>query len=390
MTLYLDCNASNPIDPRVRAEIVRCFEECYGNAGSPHEFGERAKQVVHEARDRIAAVVGVRRHEVIFTSGATESNNLALLGLAAHGAATGKRHIVSTRIEHKAVLEPLDVLRRAGFEITLIAPQPGGAVASGDVLQAVRPDTLVVSVMQVNNETGVCQPIAEIAAGLPEPGLHFTPLFHVDAAQGFGKQIEPLRHPRIDLISVSGHKIHGPQGVGALVTRRRDGQMPPLAPLLHGGGQELGLRPGTLPVPLIVGMGLAARLALEEAESRAAACRRLRERILARLAPLSAAVHGDPHLTLPHVLNVSFPGFDADQVIETLRGVAAVSDGAACTSVCATASHVLAAMGVRTPELDGAVRLSWSHMTLPEQLDSALDQLTCRLSRMRGSKGQAQ
>jgi cysteine desulfurase len=361
----------------VRAEIVRCFDECYGNAGSPHEFGERAKQAVHEARDQIAAVVGARRHEVIFTSGATESNNLALLGLAAHGKATGRRHIVSTQIEHKAVLEPLGVLRRDGFEVTLVPPGPGGAVAAGDVLAAVRPDTLVVSVMHVNNETGVCQPIAEIAAGLPESG----PLLHVDAAQGFGKQIEPLRHSRIDLISVSGHKIHGPQGIGALVARRRAGELPPLAPLLHGGGQEMGLRPGTLPVPLIAGLGLAARLALEESDSRAAACRRLRERLLASLAPLTVAVHGDPLLTLPHVLNVSFPGFDADQMIEMLHGVAAVSDGAACTSVCASASHVLAAMGVRSPELDGAVRLSWSHLTPPQQFDSCLLEIARRLEK---------
>lgn len=383
MTLYLDCNASNPIDPRVRAEIVRCFEECYGNAGSPHEYGERAKQAVHEARDRIAAVVGVRRHEVIFTSGATESNNLALLGLAAHGKATGRRHFVSTQIEHKAVLEPLAVLRSDGFEVTLVPPRSSGAVVADEVLAAVRPDTLLVSVMHANNETGVCQPIASIADGLPQPG----PLFHVDAAQGFGKEIEPLRHPRIDLISVSGHKIHGPQGIGALITRRREGQLPPLAPLLHGGGQEMGLRPGTLPVPLIVGMGLAARLALEESEARAVACRRLRQRLLACLAPLSVSVHGDPLLTLPHVVNLSFPGFDADQVIETLHGVAAVSDGAACTSVCASASHVLAAMGVRSPELDGAVRLSWSHLTPLEQFEACLLEIACRLDNSHPHRG---
>lgn len=376
MTLYLDCNASTPIDARVLKEVTRCLEHDYGNAGSPHEFGERAKRIVHQARGQIAAVVDARRHEVIFTSGATESNNLALLGLAAYGETNGKRHIVSTRIEHKAVLEPLEVLRRRGFEVTLIAPSPGGSVAADDVLRAIRDDTLLVSVMHVNNETGACQPILEIAEGLRDTNT----LFHTDAAQGFGKQIEPLRHPRIDLISISGHKIHAPQGIGALVARRRDAQLPPLTPLLYGGGQEFGLRPGTLPVPLIVGLGTAAELASHEVLAREDHCRRVREQILERITPLGPFVHGDRQFTLPHVLNVSFPGFDADQVIEALRGVAAVSDGSACTSVCATASHVLAAMGVRSPILDGAVRLSWSYMTPIERLEPALDELVRRMS----------
>ena len=377
MTLYLDCNASTPIDPRVLAEMIRCFQQDYGNAGSPHEYGQRAKRAVHQARDRIAAVVAARRHEVIFTSGATESNNLALLGLAAYGEKTRRRHLISTQIEHRAVLEPLAVLLRRGFEVTLIAPQSSGAVNADEVLSAVRDDTLLVSVMQVNNETGVCQPIAEITEGLQRSDT----LFHVDAAQGFGKQLEPLRHQRIDLISVSGHKIHGPQGIGALVTRRRHGLLPAIEPLLFGGGQEMELRPGTLPVPLIVGLGMAAEFAASEHAARAADCQRLKEQLLHRIMPLSPAIHGDPQLSLPHTLNVSFPGFDADQVIQALWRVAAVSDGSACTSVCATASHVLAAMGVAPPALDGAVRFSWSHLTPPEQFITSADELVRRLNR---------
>lgn len=375
MTLYLDANASTPLEPRVRAAVIDAFDRLTGNAGSPHGFGERAKAAVHQARDRIAGVVGAKRHEVIFTSGATESNNLALLGLAEHGLATGRRHLISTQIEHKAVLEPLAALRRRGFDVTLIRPQANGAVAAADILAAVRDDTLLVSVMQVNNETGVAQPIAEIAAGLADRETYL----HVDAAQGFGKQLPSLRQPRIDLISVSGHKIHGPQGIGALIVRRRAHQLPPLTPLIHGGGQELGLRSGTLPVPLIVGFGLAAHLAAEEADARADLCQALREMLLAALAPCRPVIHGDPALTLPHVVNLSFPGYDADEVLELLRDVAAVSDGAACTSVCATASHVLAAMGVRGPELDGAVRLSWSHLTPPAELAAAAEQIAKRL-----------
>lgn len=375
MSLYLDCNATTPIEPRVLQAMIACYQQNYGNAGSPHEHGQRAKQAVHAARDKIAAVVAARRHEVIFTSGATESNNLALLGLAAQGEKTGRRHIVSTQIEHSAVLEPLAVLRRRGFEVTLVKPQPSGAVAAEDVLKAMRADTLLVSVMQVNNETGVCQPIAEIAEGLTSAEC----LLHVDAAQGFGKVSEPLRHPRIDLISISGHKIHGPQGVGALVTRRRQAELPPLVPLQFGGGQELALRPGTLPVPLIVGFGLAAELAESERDVRAAANRYLKEKLLAKLQVLSPSLHGAAELTLPHTLNVSFPGFDADQVIQALWKVAAISDGSACTSVCATASHVLAAMDVGQPALDGAVRISWSHLTPKKEFDRAIDELARRL-----------
>jgi cysteine desulfurase len=375
MTLYLDCNATTPLDPRVREEVVRCFREEYGNAGSPHEYGLRARHLVHAARDRIAKVVGARRHEVVFTSGATESNNLALLGLAEFGRAGGRRHVVSTQIEHKAVLEPLGVLRRQGFEVTLVPPGRDGRVPAGAVLDALRPDTLLVSVMHVNNETGVIQPVGEIAEGLAG-----TPVFfHVDAAQGFGKDLAPLGHPRIDLISVSSHKIHGPVGVGALVARRRRGELPPLTPLVHGGGQEWGLRPGTLPVALISGFGLAAELAAAENVQRLSSCCRIREQLLPGLSPLRPALHGDLSLAVPNVLCLSFPSLDAEEVVQQLEGVAAVSTGSACTSVCATASHVLSAMRVSAQDLDGAVRFSWSHLTDEGALTTALPRIRQRL-----------
>jgi len=232
----------------VQAELRRYSEVDFGNAGSrTHAYGQTARQAVERARAHIARVAGVRRNEVIFTSGATESNNLALLGLESHGRAGRRMHVVSTKIEHHAVLEPLRVLRSRGFDLTLVDPEPGGWVDADRVAAAVRSDTLFVSVMQVNNETGVQQPIAEIADRLAE-----SPVFlHVDAAQGFGKELAALSHRRVDLISASGHKLCGPKGAGALVVRRRDGQRLPLTPLLHGGGQELGLRPGTLPVALI-------------------------------------------------------------------------------------------------------------------------------------------
>jgi cysteine desulfurase len=264
---------------------------------------------------------------------------------------------VSTAVEHKAVLGPLARLARRGFDVELVAPGPGGAVDAGDVLRRVRPDTLAVSVMHANNETGSVQPVAEIAAGLGASEAYL----HVDAAQTFGKVSDALSDPRVDLISASAHKVFGPKGVGALVARRRGWTRPPLEPLLVGGGQERGLRPGTLPVPLVAGFGLAADLAVAERDVRAKECLRLRQDVLAGLAAAGAVVNGDPESSLPHVLNVSFPGADSEAVMLAWRDLVAVSNGSACTSASYEPSHVLAAMGLPEARVRGAVRLSWWH-----------------------------
>ena len=339
----------------------------FGNAGSrTHGYGHTARQAVERARAHVARVADVRRNEVVFTSGATESNNLALLGLEPFGRAEGRPHLVSTKIEHHAVLEPLRVLASRGFELTLVDPEPGGWVDADRVAAAVRPDTLLVSVMQVNNETGIQQPIAETADRL----VNSQAYLHVDAAQGFGKALAALRHPRIDLISVSGHKICGPKGTGALVARHRDGARPPLTPLLHGGGQELGLRPGTLPVALIAAFGKAAELAVDEHDARLATVTAFQQRLLAGLAPLAPRVHGDPERRLPYIVNLSIPGWDKEALIEAWAGLAAISDGAACTSQSYTCSHVLAAMDLSPEEEDGAVRLSWCHLSEMPDLEA--------------------
>ncbi|HWE01486.1 MAG TPA: aminotransferase class V-fold PLP-dependent enzyme [Tepidisphaeraceae bacterium] len=358
--LYLDCAATTPLDPRVREEVMRFLGEEFGNSGSrTHDYGVRARRAVEQARDRIAAVVMAGRGDIVFTSGATESNNLALLGLAEHGRTTGRTHLVSTLIEHPAVLEPLRWLSERGFSLTLVAPGPGGRVDAHAVHAAVRNDTLLVSVMQANNETGVLQPIDQIADSLADHPAYF----HVDAAQAFGRDLAPLQNPRVDLVAVSGHKIYAPKGVGALLTRRRNGQRPPLTPLMHGGGQERGLRPGTLPVHLIAGFGFAAALAADEMQERTRKCLAFRERLLAALGPLSPVLNGDQRHVLPHIINLSFPGLDSEDVMAALAELVAISNGSACTSQSLTCSHVLSAMGLGTNVMEGALRWSWSHMT---------------------------
>jgi len=360
MAVYLDCNATTPVDPEVEREFLHFIHDEFGNAGSrTHEYGVRAKQAVQRARDQLAAVVKCQREEVIFTSGATESNNLALLGLREHGEKTGRKHIVTTAIEHKAVLEPVEHLAELGFTVTLLKPEADGAVMATAVARALRPDTLLVSVMHVNNETGVIQPIDEIAKVLAK----HEAFFHVDAAQGFGKRIADLQNSRIDLISISGHKIYAPKGIGALVMRRRGYECPPLTPLAFGGGQERGLRPGTLPVALIVAIGKAAELALRDGEKRAARCAAIRQEALATFAKIGGVPTGDPAKSVASTLNIAFPGLDSEAVMLALKEVVAISNGSACTSQNYTVSHVLTAMGLSEDHVKGAVRFSWCHLT---------------------------
>lgn len=354
--IYLDCAATAPLDPLVRARMLPYFADEFGNAGSrTHAWGQRARAAVERARDQIAVVAGVSRGDVIFTSGATESNNLAILGIAA--ASTG--HVVTTAIEHHAVLGPIAELERRGVEVTRVLPDRDGIVSAERVVAARRDDTRLVTMMHVNNETGGIQPIAEVAAALEGTNVYM----HVDAAQSFGREIDALRHPRIDLISASAHKVGGPQGIGALVTRRRDGVRPPLRPLLHGGGQERGLRPGTMPVALAVGFGVAAERALAEGAERRARCEQFRASLLAGLAPLDPVVNGDARRSVPYIINVAFPGVVSEVVIDAWKDLAAISNGAACTSQQYTCSHVLSAMDVPAWRSDGAVRLSWCAST---------------------------
>jgi cysteine desulfurase len=356
---YLDCNATTPIEPAVLdAMLFYCREE-YGNAGSrTHRHGSAPARALRTAREQIAAVVDASWEEVIFTSGATESDNIAILGLAETAVAQGRRHIISTQIEHKAVLEPVEVLRQRGFDITLLSVDSRGRVELAELEQALRPETVLVSVMHVNNETGTVQPIEEIAnllAGHPAA-------LHTDAAQSFGKELETLPHPRIDLISISGHKIYAPKGVGALVVRTGS-RTRGLKPLMHGGGQERGLRPGTVPVHLAAALGVAAKLAQEHHDSRTTACIEFRENLMSALAPLNPLLNGDPNHTLPNVVNLSFGDIDSEAVMIALKDIVSISNGSACTASSYSPSHVLTAMNLPAARIAAATRWSWSHLT---------------------------
>lgn len=358
--IYLDCNATTPLAPEVRDLVIHYLTEEYGNAGSrTHEFGQRAQQAVEKARKQVAAVVQADSTEVIFTSGATESNNIAILGLEKHANETGKKHIISTAIEHKAVIEPLQALEKKGFEIDFIKPDTSGRILGEEVKMRLRDDTLLVSVMHINNETGVIQPILEIADILAD----HSAFLHVDAAQGFGKEIPALQNLRIDSIAISGHKIYAPKGVGALIARRRGYKRMPLQPLMFGGGQERGLRPGTLPVHLVAGLGLAAELALQQHKKRNLDCQLFRQKMLDFLIPLNPVINGDFEYTLPNVINLSFAGIDSEALMLALKDEIAISNGSACTSHSYQPSHVLEAMCLDKSIIESAIRISWCHLS---------------------------
>jgi cysteine desulfurase len=358
--LYLDYNATTPLDPSVFEAMRPFYVEGAANAGSrTHVFGQRARDAVERARSQVASLLSARPEEIVFTSGATESNNAVLLGLIRHGLETHRRHVLATSVEHKSVLEPLDRLSHAGFEIELLPVTSGGYVEPDAVRKHMRADTLLVTMMHANNETGVLQPIAQVAEFL----CGSRTLFHIDAAQTFGKEVETLARVRCDFLSLSGHKIYAPQGVGALYACRRGASRLPLEPLLLGGGQERGLRPGTLPVALIVGLGAAADLAARAYQEREAQARELKNRFLDALSAVDHRINGSPERSQSHVLNVSFPGVDGEALMLALRAEFAFSNGAACTSALYTTSHVLRAMGLPEERIISAVRFSWGQET---------------------------
>jgi cysteine desulfurase len=356
---YFDYAATSQVDNRVADVVYHYMREEFGNSGSrTHPFGVTARNAVEEARQNVADVVDADIDEVVFTSGATEADNLAILGLAPYGEGINAKHIITTAIEHKAVLEPIEHLETLGFEVTIVGVDSDGLVNVSEIASHLRKDTLLVSVMHVNNETGMIQPIDEIAELLREKST----FFHVDAAQGFGKEFTQLKNQRIDLISVSGHKIYGPKGIGALIARKRNGRdRPPLTPLMHGGGQERGFRPGTVPVALVAGLGEASRLALIEGEKRNAKAREIEKQVLEFLQQAGGTVNGKRDKAIPQIINASFKGLDSEAFIVATKSVIAVSNGAACSSHAYERSHVLESMNLESWRVGGAIRFSFSH-----------------------------
>ncbi len=372
--VYLDYNATNPIDPEVLQTMLPWFLEKPGNAGSrTHLHGQEARDAVETARSEIATHFRAKPEEVIFTSGATESNNLLLFGLMQFANRTGKTHIISSTIEHKAILEPLDKLQKNGFEVDLVGVTSDGIVNPDDVLRLIRKNTLLISVMHANNETGVLQPVEDIARVAAMNGV----LFHTDASQTFGKEVENLSSLNCDFASISAHKICGPKGVGGLLVRRR-GASRVLEPIQFGGGQERKLRSGTVPVPLIVGFGKAAVLAANHWQARMRDALRIKEMLLGLLRRHGAVENGNPLFTQAHVLNVSIPNVDSEAFMMAAKSIMSVSNGSACTSSSYQPSHVLTAMGLDEERISSSVRFSWGPGIdqLPiEQLDRLLRQL---------------
>lgn len=370
---YFDFAATTPVDERVADVVMRYMVEEFGNSGSrTHVYGSSARSAVETARAQVAHVVAADEDEVIFTSGATEADNIAILGLAAEATKQGRRHIVTTAIEHKAVLEPIEHLESLGFEVTTIGVDAGGRVSVNDVLAAIRSETFLVSMMHVNNEIGVIQPIAELADALEGRDVWF----HVDAAQGFGKSLKELQHKRIDLISVSGHKVYAPKGVGALIARKRaDHSRPPLTPLMYGGGQERGLRPGTVPVALVAGLGFAAELAHAENESRLDTGKKIESQVIEFIQRTGGVVNGDRSNAIPFIINASFPGLDSEAFIVATKSLVAISNGAACSSHSYERSHVLTAMNLEERVIGSAIRFSFSHESVMFDADALFKQI---------------
>ena len=358
MSVYLDYNASSPIDERVLNVMVDVYKNNFGNADSrTHDFGENARKVVENARLAVADMLGAKKDEVFFTSGATESDNISILGLLEYAEKTKRKHIVTTAIEHKAVLEPLGHLAKKGFEITYINPDNSGRISSDELLSKVRSDTLLVSVMHVNNETGIIQPIEQIGEELSGKDT----LFHIDAAQSCGKLVEELRGSKYDMLSASAHKMYGPQGVGALVLRKKRYKLPPVNPILFGGGQEHGIRPGTLPTALIAGFGEACRIACSEYSSNNEEYKKIKNIILSLLDKSGAEyeINGDQNYCVSNTINISFSGVNSEALMLSSKQYCGISNGSACNSSSYNPSYVLTAMGLDAQRIQSAVRISW-------------------------------
>jgi cysteine desulfurase len=376
--IYMDYHATTPLDPRVLEAMLPFFREEFGNAASKsHVFGWRAEEAVEAARAEVGKLIGATGREIVFTSGATESDNLALKG-AAHFYREKGRHLVTVKTEHKAVLDPVQRLAREGFEVTLLGVGADGRVDPEAVAGAIRPDTILVSVMAANNETGAVQPIEEIGRITRERGV----VFHCDAVQAVGKIPFDVERLNVDLASISAHKMYGPKGMGALYVRRKPRVR--LLAEMDGGGHERGHRSGTLNVPGIVGLGAACRIAAAEQGEEAARVLALRERLRhgleARIEHMT--VNGSLEHRLPGNLNVSFAWVEGEALMMAVRDVA-VSSGSACTSASLEPSYVLRAMGVSDELAHSSIRFGLGRFTTEEEVDYAIELFAAKVKKLR-------
>ena len=377
--IYMDYQATTPLDERVLDAMLPYLREKFGNAASRnHAYGWEAEEAVDKAREQVASVIGATAKEIIFTSGATEADNLAVRGAALMYQEKG-RHIITATIEHKAVLDPCKRLEQEGFEVTWLEVDRYGQVSAQQVADAIREDTILVTLMAANNEIGTLHPIAEIGKVCKERGV----LFHTDAAQAYGKVALDVEEMGLDLVSISGHKIYGPKGMGALYVRRRRPRVR-LVPLLDGGGHERGMRSGTLDVASIVGLAEASRLCVEERDSETRRLTSLRERLWSRLSSELDEIYlnGHPTERLPGNLNVSFAYVEGEALMMGISGVA-VSSGSACTSASLEPSYVLRAMGVGDDLAHTSIRFGLGRQTTEAEVDAAAEQVIATVRRLR-------
>ncbi|MFY9260964.1 MAG: IscS subfamily cysteine desulfurase [Gallionella sp.] len=377
LPIYMDYSATTPVDPRVAAKMIPYLTEHFGNPASrSHSFGWTADEAVEKARHQVADLVNADPKEIIWTSGATESNNLAIKGAAHFYQGRGK-HLITMRIEHKAVIDTVRELEREGFEATFLDPEPNGLLDLAKLAAAIRPDTILVSIMHVNNEIGVIQDIAAIGELCRSKGI----LFHVDAAQSTGKVDIDLSKLKVDLMSFSAHKTYGPKGIGALYVQRKPRVR--LEAQMHGGGHERGMRSGTLATHQIVGMGEAFALAQAEMAADNARLRGLRDRLLDGLMSMEEVhINGDMAQRVPHNLNLSFNFVEGESLMMAIKDVA-VSSGSACTSASLEPSYVLRALG-RSDELaHSSIRFSVGRFTTEEEVDYVIELLKNKIGKLR-------
>lgn len=373
---YLDYCATTPVHPEVRSAMLAALEEDFGNPSSMHWAGRRAGELVSQARAEVAGAIGASLEEMYFTGGATEADNLALLGVLRRYE-PGKAHLITSAVEHHAILHSAAQLDKEGYAVTVLPVDAQGLVDPEAVRRAIRPETVLISIMLVNNETGAIQPVAEIGSIARAAGI----LMHTDAVQGMGLLDVNVDALKVDLLSLSAHKIYGPKGIGALYVRRGIA----LQPLVFGGPQERSLRPGTENVPGIVGLGAAVRLTREHKEAERARLSGLRASLIVRLKGrvLGTVVNGPAHAVAPHVVSVSFPGTDGEMMLIRLNAEGiAVSLGSACNSKSIEPSHVLTAMGLPKEQIDGSLRVSLGYPTSAEDVDRFVEVIPAVVQRV--------